>query len=183
MVTGRYTWFAYGGSGRTLGSPFSSRVLSSSVRVSVCLRSRAPWWQLLFVERKKQKSVSIDSRVETSESGRKRSVSGKIWGRSCVTWGAYVGPRSVSAKQFRPGGILVAKSHDLNLLCVHASSRSEISSSVISEDAIVNSLSMDVWNVSRIGLPILEGTYGRHLVFGDATPMCSSRQTIHSNYG
>lgn len=50
-----------------------------------------------------------------------------------------MGPRSVSAKQFRAGGILVAESHDLNLLCVHASSRSEITSSVISEDAIVNS--------------------------------------------
>jgi hypothetical protein len=50
-----------------------------------------------------------------------------------------VGPRSVSAKQSRPGGILVTKSHDLNLLCVHAPSRSEITSSVISEDAIVNS--------------------------------------------
>jgi hypothetical protein len=50
-----------------------------------------------------------------------------------------VGPRSVSAKLLRPEGILVAKSHDLNLLCVHAPSRSEINSSVISEDAIVNS--------------------------------------------
>jgi hypothetical protein len=64
----------------------------------------------------------------------------KIWGRSCVTWGAYVGPRSVSAKQFRPGGILVTESHDLNLLCIHAPSRSEINSSAISEDAIVNSI-------------------------------------------
>jgi hypothetical protein len=40
---------------------------------------------------------------------------------------------------FRARGILVTKSHDLNLLCVPAPSRSETNSSVISEDVIGNS--------------------------------------------
>jgi hypothetical protein len=104
-----------------------SAVAGSMVAIVVCRKKR------------NRCQCRLTRGVSTSKSGRKRSDNGKIWGRSCVTWGAYVGPRSVSAKQFRPGGILVAESHDLNLLCVHASSRSEITSSVISEDAIVNS--------------------------------------------
>lgn len=83
--------------------------------------------------KRKQRSSSIEF-----ESGRKRSV-GKSGDGHALLGEAYVGLGALVQSDFRTGGILVTKSHDLNLSCIHAPSRSEINSSVISEDAIVNS--------------------------------------------